>query len=90
MSFLSPARLPLAAAASLAARFAWVVATFARALPEGPWPVARFGLVALVVCLGPGLALLRFSRVRLSLFETAVFVLAMGLAATGANCDFQL
>ncbi|MBQ6102538.1 MAG: hypothetical protein IJL06_02590, partial [Kiritimatiellae bacterium] len=75
--------LPFVAAALLAARFAWVVTAMARALPEGPWPVARFGLIALVVCLAPGLALLRFSRVRPSLFETAVFVPATSLAASG-------
>ena len=75
--------LPFAAAALLAARFLGVVATLARALPEGAWPVVRFGLVAAVVCLAPGLALLRASRVRPRLGEMPVFVLATSLASSG-------
>ena len=71
------------AAGLLAIRLLWVVATLARVLPEGPWPVVRFGLVALVVNCAPGLALLRLFRVRLSLPETAVFVHVTSLAATG-------
>lgn len=75
--------LPPVAAAALAARFLWVVAKLARALPEGPWPVARFALVAAVVCLAPGLALLRAARIRLRPAEIPVFVLATSLAASG-------
>lgn len=72
------------AAALLAGRFALVVAAFARALPEGPAPVLRFAAVAAAAVPGPGLALLRFSRVRLRPAELPVFVLATGLAASGA------
>ena len=70
-------------AALLAARFAWVVATFAHALPEGPWPAAGFGLAALTACLAPGLALLRLGRIRLPPLEATIFIVATGLAATG-------
>jgi hypothetical protein len=79
--------LPPLAAALIATRFAWVVATLARALPEGPWPVARFGLVAAVVCLAPGLALLRalhpLDRTSAGLADGPLFVLSTSLAASG-------
>ena len=79
--------LPPLAAALIAARFLCVVAAFARALPEGPWPVARFGLVALAVCLAPGLALLRalrpFDRTSAGPADVPLFVLSTSLAASG-------
>lgn len=80
--------LPFAAATLLAARFLWVVATLARALPEGPWPVARFVLVAVAVCLAPGLALLRalrpLDRTSAGPADVPLFVLSTSLAASGA------
>lgn len=75
--------LPAVAAALLLARFLFVCAALARALPEGPLPVVRFGLAAAAVCFGPGLALWRFSRLPLAISEMAVFVPACGLATTG-------
>ena len=80
--------LPPLAFSALAARFLWVVAALARALPEGPWSVARFGLVAAVACLAPGLALLRalrpLGRTSAGLADGPLFVLSTSLAASGA------
>ena len=66
-------------------RCGFALARFALALNEGLWRAAKFELVALTACLGPGLALLRLVRrsFRLTAPESAILALSTRLATHG-------
>ncbi|MBQ9727623.1 MAG: hypothetical protein IJV65_08990 [Kiritimatiellae bacterium] len=73
----------LAAAGFAAVRMLWHSFTVARFAAEGWSRSLLFALVAALLVLGPGLAVLRLERQKLSFSDSVLKVLATGLASSG-------